>query len=48
MKRESRTVDRFHQGDSQTQCYLPLVDLLVDLMKERNMAWYEEVLHSAG
>ena len=32
MKRESRTVDRFHQGDSQTQCHLPLVDPLVDLM----------------
>ena len=30
MKRESRTVDQSHQGDSQTQRHLPLVDLLVD------------------
>ena len=29
-KRESRTVDQSHQGDSQPQRQLPLVDLLVD------------------
>ena len=34
MKRESRTVDRSHQGDSPTQRHLPLVDLLVDTRAE--------------
>ena len=34
MKRESRTVDRSHQGDSSTQRHLPLVDLLVDTRAE--------------
>ena len=34
MKRESRTVDQSHQGDSQTQRHLPLVDLLVDTRAE--------------
>ena len=34
MKRESRTVDRTHQGDSPTQRHLPLVDLLVDTRAE--------------
>jgi len=34
MKRESRTVDRSHQGDSATQRHLPLVELLVDTRAE--------------
>ena len=34
MKRESRTVDRSHQGDSPRQRHLPLVDLLVDTRAE--------------
>ena len=34
MKRESRTVDQSHQGDSQPQRQLPLVDLLVDTRAE--------------
>src|SRR5438876_386365 len=34
MKRESRTVDRSHQGDSSLQRHLPLVDLLVDTRTE--------------
>jgi transposase-like protein len=34
MKRESRTVDRSHQGDSAGQRHLPLVDLLVDTRAE--------------
>ena len=34
MKRESRTVDQSHHGDSQTQRHLPLVDLLVDTRAE--------------
>ena len=34
MKRESRTVDRSHQGNPPTQRHLPLVDLLVDTRAE--------------
>src|SRR5438132_10977914 len=34
MKRESRTVDQSHQGESPTQRHLPLVDLLVDMRAE--------------
>ena len=34
MKKESRTADRSHQGDSLTQRHLPLVDLLVDTRAE--------------
>jgi putative transposase len=34
MKRESRTVDRSHQGDSSLQRHLPLVDLLIDTRAE--------------
>jgi putative transposase len=34
MKRESRTVDRSHQGDSPLQRHLPLVDFLVDTRAE--------------
>ena len=34
MKRESRTVNRSHQGDSPTQRHLPLIDLLVDTRAE--------------
>jgi len=34
MKRESRTVDRSHQGDTPCQRHLPLIDLLVDTRAE--------------